>query len=414
LEGRLDYTSVEYALSSVIGNLRVRPRVEVVPVRQAYGRVSSKDLLAPSDVPPFATSHMDGYAVISSDLKGATASRPTLLAVVGEVGPGARPRQRLTHGEAFQVATGAGLPPGADAVVPKEEAEPRGRTVLMKLPPKPGSHIYGAGEDVRRGQAVISAGQAIRAQDIGVMIALGFQSVGVWKKPKVAVIATGNELTSAGRPKAGKIRESHSPVLLRLADSFGCVPVDVGIVVDDPVALAGALRKALAASDFVVTLGGTSAGKRDHVIGTVSSLGPDVLFHGIKLDRGRVTGIASVGGKPVLMLPGPIQAAMNAFLVLGTPIIQRLSGRRSLGIEVACRMESDWESRKRFSDFKKVVYVKMKLRGEMLAEPLSAETESLMLLAAADGYALVPGNVTRLSAGDLVTVRLLPGFSYAS
>jgi molybdopterin molybdotransferase len=182
--------------------------------------------------------------------------------------------------------------------------------------------------------------------------------------------------------------------------------------VDDPVALAGALRKALAASDFVVTLGWTSAGKRDHVIGTVSSLGPDVLFHGIKLDRGRVTGIASVGGKPVLMLPGPIQAAMNAFLVLGTPIIQRLSGRRSLGIEVACRMESDWESRKRFSDFKKVVY--MKLKGETLAEPLSAETESLMLLAAADGYALVPEHVTRLSAGDLVTVRLLPGFSYAS
>jgi len=385
---------------------------ETLPVRRAYGRVAADNVVAPVDVPPLATSHMDGFAVISSDVLDATESVPARLIIAGEAGPGVRPKHLVRSGEAVQVATGAVLPAGADAVVPSEFAEVDGREVLVKRAAMPGSYVYGAGEDVRKGEVVLSKGRSIRAQDMGMMIALGLIGVKVWKRPKVSVIATGSELTAASRPKEGKTRESHSPVILRLCATWGCIPVDMGIVRDDSDMLVRTLKRALATSDFVLTLGGTSAGQRDLVIGAVSTLKPDVLVHGIKLDRGRVTGIAAVRGSPILMLPGPIQAAMNAFLVLGTPVLEKLSGNPKIGLEMSCKMGEDWEPRKRFADFQKVVYVKLRHGEEIVAEPISAETESLKLLAEADGYVVVPEEVGRISKGSQVKVRLVPGFSY--
>ena len=407
-----DYTQVSDALSAVMAKARVERRVETVSTRQAFGRVSASDLIAPGDVPPFPTSHMDGFAVISRDLEAVTRSHPARLVIAGESRVGPRPRYKIRPGEAVQVATGAPLPTGADAVVPKESAEVRGLEILVRAAHGPQSYVYARGEDVRKGEVVIPKGHTFRAQDVGLVVALGFTKLKVWRKPRVSVIATGSELTAASRPLEGKVRESHSPIFLRLLEGSGCIPVDMGIVGDDPRALAMILRKALRTSDFVLTLGGTSAGKRDFVVEVASSLKPDVIIHGIKLDRGRVTGIARVKGKPVLMLPGPIQAAMNAFLVMGTPIIQALSGNTKVGFELPCRMGADWECRRKFPNFQKVVYVRLDWDNEVTAGPLSAETESLRLLADADGYVLVPEGVTRINKGSAVRVRLFPGFSY--
>ena len=198
---------------------------------------------------------------------------------------------------------------------------------------------------------------------------------------------------------------------MRLIESQGCVSVDGGVVGDDSKVLARNLRKALTTSDLVITLGGTSAGVKDLIVDMVSNLRPDMLIHGIKLDRGRVTGIASVGGKPVLMMPGPIQAAMNAFLVLGS-----LSSKRSQ--VVRCKAQASlqaWKGLegvgKRFSDFKKVAYVKLTTGDETIADPLLGETESTGILADADGYFLVPEGVTEMRAGAHVNVRLVAGFS---
>jgi len=407
-----EYTSVELVLSEVMGKMRLKRRAEWVPVWKGYGRVSATDLLAQADVPPFPASHMDGFAVISKDLRKTTESGLALLKVVGEVGPGARPKHRLKSGEAVQVATGAYLPEGSDAVVPIENAEVKGSDVLVKIAPEPGSHVFEKGGDVGRGQVLLPRGRPVRAQDVGMMIALGLTKVSVFTRPRVSVIATGNELTPATRPNAGKIVESHAPILVSLLQALGCVPLDLGIVKDDAAALKRTLRKAVSTSDFVLTLGGTSAGKRDYVVEAVSSLEPSVLHHGIKLDRGRVTAIACVRGKPVLMLPGPIQAAMNAFFVLASPIISRLSGSNTVGFELPCKLGEDWESRKRFADFEKVIYVKLQAGTEAVAVPLSGETESLRLLAEASGYVVVPEGVARLAAGSPVRVKLFPGFSY--
>ena len=225
-------------------------------------------------------------------------------------------------------------------------------------------------------------------------------------------MATGNELTPASKPRKGKTVESHSQIFLHLTEALGCVAIDVGIARDDPKNLQASLVRALAKSDFVVTLGGTSAGKRDLVVGAVSGLQPEVLVHGLRLDRGRVTGLASVRGKPVLMLPGPIQAAANAFLIVGIPIIGALSGSNQAGLLVPCVLGTNWVARERFSDFRKVVYVKLKAGAQAVAEPISGETESMKLLTDADGYFVVPGNVKKMETGSRVVVTLVPGFSF--
>ena len=406
-----EYESVEGALERLRAKTSFRRTSESVRVVDSYGRVPSADIRATTDVPAFPVSHMDGFAVHASDLKGATRSSPVLLKVAGARRPGERTARPLRQGETIQVATGGGVPPGADAVVPAESVRPAARAIRVDFAPDPGSFIYQAGEDLKKGERIISQGQAIRAQDVGMLIALGFPRVRVWKKPRVSVIATGSELKPPGDPEPGKIPESHSPVFVRLCEAAGCTTAGVEIAGDEPKKLTGALRRALARSDVVITLGGTSAGRRDLVVDAVSSLRPDFLVHGIRINRGRVTAVASVKGRPILMLPGPIQGAMNAFLLLGLPLLQVLSGREKTTFQVPCTLGARWEGRKRFSDFKKVVYVSLK--EDLVAEPLHGETESIRVLARADGYFVVPEETKVLERGTRVTVSLLPGFSSA-
>jgi len=408
-----EYMGVDQALELVMARLHPTTDAEFIPTVKSYGRVLEDDIIAAMDVPPAPASHMDGYAVISSDLKGATTSEPAVLRMVGAIGPGEHTRRHVRSGETFQIATGATLPAGADAVVPVESANFKGGKVYVGFASSYGEHVFKAGQDIRHGELILPKGHRIRAQDVGILVSLGFRKVRVRERVRVAVLATGSELTPATRPRKGMKVDSHSPIFLLLTEALGCNTLDVGIARDDPEELKTALHRTLARSDFVLTLGGTSAGKRDLVVGAVSSLRPDVLVHGIRLDRGRVTGLALVKGKPILMLPGPIQAAANAFLVLGVPIIGQLAGSGDVGLSVSCVLGAPWEARRRFPDFQKVVYVKLRGGTPSVAEPITGETESMKLLVGADGYILVPANVRRLEKGAEVNVRLVQGFSFA-
>jgi molybdenum cofactor synthesis domain-containing protein len=298
-------------------------------------------------------------------------------------------------------------------VLPLEAVREESGMLRVPFSPKRGDHVYPQGGDIGRGDLIIAAGQTIRAQDVGLLLALGIPRVKVHRRPVVTVIATGSELSNSIRPPRGKVRNSHGPILLRLCEAQGCKTTDGGVVADDPPALRRSIRRALADSDLVVTLGGTSVGRHDDVGEAVRALGPSVMFHGLKMDRGRVTGVAVLGGKPLIMAPGPIQGAVNAFILLGIPIIRRLTGAKKRETLVPCKLGGGWVARERFADFQKVVYVKMKLGKENIAEPLSGETESLKVLTDADGYIWVPEGVTQLVRGSVVTVRLLPGFSVA-
>ena len=406
------YTGVDDALRRVGEKLRSGRRVQTVQTKDSLGRVSAADVVSPTAVPPFPTSHMDGFAVRSEDIKGASQTTPVTLRISGEVRLGVVTRRSMRNGEAFRVATGSRVPSGADTVVPAELASVDGGLMVVTTAQESGRWVYRSGADVRKGERVLAKGQVIRAQQVGLLLGLGLMRVRVRERTSVAVIATGSELTDASSPRPGRVRNSHSPYFLSLIRALGVIPVDVGIVRDDPRDVARTIRRALRRSDFVITLGGTSVGKADVVGEAILSLKPDLVLHGIKMDRGRVTGVAAVGGKPVLMMPGPIQGAMNAFVLFAVQIIESLEGGVGRRLELHCRLGESWQARKRFPDFTKVLYVRLDA-GHEVAEPLEGETESIRVLSDATGYVVVPENVTRLEKGTAVVVRLLPGFSFA-
>ena len=381
---------------------------------EAGGLIVAEDFLSQVNVPPFPTSHMDGYAVIASDL-GKKDLRKA-LAFGGEARLGDARVLSMKSGETIRIPTGGRLPAGADAVVPVEEARRRGRSVYFSRTCEAGDFVYKTGSDVKKGELVLAKGRAIRAQDVGMLLSLGVDRIRVFARPRVALIATGSELTNdSGSSEAGKVRNSHTQIFAELIRENGGEVVDLGIVPDDEEKIASALEAALREADVVLTFGGASLGKSDLVEPVLRGLAKDgVVIHGIRMDRGRVTGVAEVQGKPVVMMPGPIQAAMNAFVIFALPFMARLSGESPRFEPVLqARLSEGWEARNRFRNFTKVLYVKLRRgRAGISARPMTEETESMKLMTSSDGFVIVPESTVRLRAGDEVTVRLLSGFSY--
>jgi molybdenum cofactor synthesis domain-containing protein len=416
VSGFQNYTSLGRILDMVERLTGNRVRKETVEVRDSYGRVAAEDVASPSNVPDRARSHVDGYAVVASDLRGASPRSPIGLRLKPPKAVRGGRDSRISSGEAMGVVTGGLLPSGADAVVPVEETTRIGRMVIFTTKSRRGDFCFAAGSDVRRGDVVIERGRAIRAQDIGLLTVIGVATVVVVARPRVALIATGSELTVASKvDDPSMIRESHIPILENLIRENGGEPVVVGIVPDDIGRIASAVELALEESDLVLTLGGTSLGERDLVERALRRVAQGTkIVHGIRIDRGRVAGVAEVRGKLVVMLPGPVQAAMNAFVLLALPSISRLAGKRkATAPTLVARLEADWEARKKFPHFTKVVYVHLEMRkSEFVAYPVVRETESMSILKESNGYVVIPEHTVKLRAGAKVAVRLLPGFSY--
>jgi molybdenum cofactor synthesis domain-containing protein len=409
------YVSLRRVQDFIEEAARGKARKETIGVRSAYGRVAAEDLNSPSNVPDRPRSHMDGFAVKASDVRGAARRHPKILQLKGGGGLW-KQGGRIRPGETMRVATGEYLPRGADSVVPVEDARRVGQKVVFGTERSKGDHCFGTGSDISKGSRVIEIGRTLRAQDIGLMVMLGVRRVKVYSRPKVALIATGNELIpSAEGGRASKVRESHIPIFEHLIWENGGEPVVIGIVPDSVEEISSALEYGLRTSEVVCTLGGTSLGERDMVEQAIQHIEPNSqIFHGIRLDRGRVSGAARVKGKTVLMLPGPVQAAMNAFILLAIPAIRALLGKKkSSNSSVVAKLATDWESRKRFEGFTKVVYVRLADKAEGLeAHPILKDTESMSVLTDSNGYVVVPESTTRIRAGSKVKVNLLPGFSY--
>jgi molybdenum cofactor synthesis domain-containing protein len=388
---------------------------EKVGTREAYGRVAAENIASPLNVPDWPRSHMDGYALMASDLRGASSRSPRILRLRERRGTSSQ-AGRIRSGETMRVATGEYLPSGADSVAPIEETRRVGEKVFFKFERGRGDYCYATGSDIRMGYPVVVAGRTIRAQDVGLLVLLGVKSLEVYSRPRVALIATGSELTSdMDTDDPSKVRESHTPILENLIQESGGEPVTIGLVPDEINRIVSALKQGLQTSELVLTLGGTSLGERDLVEQALRVVDQGSrIIHGIRMDRGRVSGAASVKGRPVLMLPGPVQAAINAFVLLGIPAIWRLSGRKwASGPGMVATLMKDWEARKKFETFTKVVYVRLvKRKGGFVAYPVLKDTESMSVLTESNGFVVVPERTTNLRAGTQVSVYLLPGFSY--
>ena len=427
LNPNISYISVKKA-SNILERFIMCNRIlcyETIHVRDSYKRVLAKSIISTRDIPAFDSSHMDGYAVKGEDIISASEQTPSVLKLKQDkIELTKKPSLRyfLQKREAFRITTGGCLPHGANTVVPLEDtqvANNKNEIFIMKALPK-GSFVYCRGHDIKKNHQVMKSGRILRPQDIGLLSSLYITKVKVFKRPKVAIISTGSELTSNSKyVKSGKVLDTHSSIISKLVEELGGISFEMGIVPDNVSRIRNKIERAISQSmDLILTLGGSSVGEYDLVEAAINSISkPKIFFHGVKLDRGRVTGVAISKGKPIIIMPGPIQGAINAFIIFAKPIIKLLSGQ-ILGkpIAIDARITQEWNVRKKFPHFTKIVYVhlKMKENGKYEADPIIGETETLTTFTRSNGYVLVNEKTTHIKAGEIVKVNLLPGLSYVN
>ncbi|AIG97804.1 molybdenum cofactor synthesis domain protein [Archaeoglobus fulgidus DSM 8774] len=300
---------------------------EDVSVYNLYGRVLAEDIVAGFDVPRFNRAAMDGYAVKAEDTFGASVSNPIMLQLAGSVEIGEVPKVVVESGMAVRIMTGAMMPEGANAVVMLEHTRLNGNFVEVLKSVTPMKNVSRVGEDIAAGEVVFRKGEILQPQDAGVIASLGIESVRVYRKPRVAVITTGNELAEVGEPLEGaKIYNSNNPMICNALLEFGFEAISLGIARDDEEELRNKLQKALEFDAAVIT-GGTSVGAKDLVPDVVGEFG-EIVFHGVSIKPGMPTGAAVVEGKPVFMLPGSPAAALLGFYTFAIPALYRMMNVR--------------------------------------------------------------------------------------
>jgi molybdopterin molybdotransferase len=339
--------SVVEALRLVLDHTSPLP-AEVMPLSvAALGRVLAEDVASDMDMPPFDKALMDGYAVRSTDLAGGGA----VLAIVEEITAGRVPTQTVGPGQASRIMTGAPIPPGADAVVPVERTRlvDEGR-VQLDGPAAAGDNLLLRGREMRQGEVVLRAGCVLRAQELGILASVGRTSARVVPAPRVAVLATGDELVEPGvRPQEGQIRNSNAPMLLAQAARAGAVPWTLGIARDRVDSLAPLIREGLQSAQVLVLSGGVSAGKLDLVPGVLEELGVVPHLHKVRIKPGKPvffgTQEQATGKRLVFGLPGNPVSSLVCFEVFLRPALLRLAGRTGDPAQVRARLAEDFAYR---------------------------------------------------------------------
>lgn len=315
---------VAEALARVMAGVAPLP-AEEVSLPDALGRVLAEDLVSGEDIPPFRNSAMDGYAVRATDLGGASRGAPVRLRVVGH-GPAGYPASgSVTAGTAIRIMTGASLPPGADTVVRFEETDNRTDEVAIFSAQRAWLNVREAGEDVRAGETVLRAGTALYPVEIGVLASLGCATVAVYRRPRVAILSTGDEVAALGDPvRPGQIRDSNSHTLAALVRRNGGEPQALGVARDSVGELTAALQAARAA-DLILTSGGVSVGDYDMVKDVLRAEGRIDIWQ-VRMKPGRPLAFGYLGDRPFLGLPGNPVAAYVSFEVFARPVILRQAG----------------------------------------------------------------------------------------
>ncbi|MDQ4068114.1 MAG: molybdopterin molybdotransferase MoeA [Actinomycetota bacterium] len=299
-------------------------RSTAVPLMEALGCVTATPVVAGHDVPSFANSAMDGFAVRSADTPGT-------LEVVATTAAGARPAEGVGPGQAVRIMTGAPVPPGADAVVMVERTSPAGEgKVTVKVGASPGDHIRRPGEDIRAGQVLFEPGTVLRPGHVGVLASVGAGSVEVFPRARVGVLSTGDELVSGpGQLRPGQIRDSNRPMLLALVAEAGWAPVDLGSASDDEAAITEAVERGVGECDAILTSGGVSVGDFDYVKTVLDRLG-EMHWWQVAVKPAKPLAFGTVGGTPVFGLPGNPVSSLVSFELFARPALRQMTGHSEL------------------------------------------------------------------------------------
>jgi molybdenum cofactor synthesis domain-containing protein len=376
-----------------------------LPVPEAAGLVLAEAVAAPADVPPFANTAMDGYAVRAADVAGATAAAPVQLPVVAEVAAGHPAPRPLQAGEAMRIFTGAPVPEGADAIVIVERTQrlDGGAAVAVEEEVEPGRHVRAAGDDLRAGDAVFAAGDVLTPGHLGVLAGIGATEVLVHPRPRVGVLSTGDELVPPGQPLGpGQIYDSNRLTLLALVAEAGGEPVDLGLVADDEAAIEATIRRGAATCDLVLSSGGVSMGDIDLVKAVLDRIG-DMQWMQIAIKPAKPFALGTVDGTPVLGLPGNPVSSMVSFELLARPALRTLAGHLEV-LRPTTTVAAAEDLRRRPDG--KLHLVRVRLGPDGARSAGGQGSHHLTAMARAHGLALLPDG-DGVSAGEPVEVLIL-------
>jgi molybdopterin molybdotransferase len=384
------------------------PRLATVAVRDALGLVLGADIVAGEQVPPFANTAMDGYAVRAADTAGASESSPARLHVVGDLPAGHAPTVPVRPGEAVRIMTGAPIPDGADAIVMVERTERDGVDgVRISAEAAVGDHVRAAGGDLETGDAVFDAGTVLGPAHLGVLCSLGLTEIPAYPRVRVGVISTGDELQEGPVELApGQIRDSNRPMLLALVAEAGAEPVDLGIGRDDEAAVTALFRDAATTCDAIITTGGVSVGDYDVVKAVLEQLGT-LEWWQVAIKPAKPFAFGTVDGTPIFGLPGNPVSSHVSFELFARPALRRMMGHEVLTRPVVRAVAGAPLGRRADGrlhlDRVRVTYED----GRYVAVRSGAQASNVLSgMAAANGLGLLPDGVG-LAAGDELDVMLL-------
>ncbi len=382
-----------------------------LPAAESCGRILAEDIVSGINIPGFARATMDGYALRAAATYGASESNPAFLEIIGNVGMGKAPIQKIGHGQAVRIATGGMLPEGADGVVMMEHSSELDETALeIYKSVAPGTNVVAADEDIATGRKVLCSGSRIRPQEMGLMAALGRMEITVFKKPVIGIISTGDELVDISQtPEPGKIRDVNTYSLAGCVTREGGKPRIYGIVADHLDSLTETCARAVNETDMILISGGSSVGTRDLTVDVIKSLPESqILVHGIPIRPGKPTILAKAGQKAIWGLPGQIASAMIVFDRIVAPFVRQISGD-ALSYRQYNRIQAVL-TRNLPSVQGRTDYIRTRLleiEDKYYAEPVLGPSGLIRTLIEADGLIEIDTNTEGLEKGESVTVILM-------
>jgi len=411
--GREEVITVEKALALVLKSLSSALPPEIkMSIENSYARILSRDMYSPENLPQFARSTVDGFAVNSSDTFGASDSLPSYLNIAGEVLMGELPGFNIKKGTVAKIPTGGMLPEGADAVVMIEHAQYIDENMIEVVKPAgPGENVIQAGEDIKKGELVLEKGHRLRPQDIGALAGLGITEVHVYEKPKASIISTGNEIVPPYKNvKPGQVRDINSYNLAGLIAEAGGEPVSKGIFKDEYDVIKRVVEDSLKDSNMVLITGGSSVGTKDMTAKIINDVGtPGVLFHGVSLKPGKPLIGGIINNTPVFGLPGHPAAITVCFEQFIEPVLKKLTGIsensfRGRKQTVTAKMAKNVSSTSGREDH---IRVSLEERdNEVWAIPILGKSGLITTLVKADGIVVIPLRKLGVEQDEIVEVRL--------
>ena len=397
--------SVEDAREQMLETIPILP-TEKRGILECVNYVLTEELKATENIPPFDNSAMDGFAVRAADLKDASKENPIVLSVVETIAAGYTPEKPVSNRQAARIMTGAMMPEGADAVVMQEVTELNGDKVTIFESVEKNENVRFTGESVRQGDSVMSHGKVLRPPEVSMLASLNIDEVAVNRKPKVAIVSTGDELTPLGEPlKPGKIRDSNRYGIFAQVQNAGGIPIDMGIAPDDEEETERIFKDAIAIADALITSGGVSVGEHDIVKNVLTKLG-DMNFWRVAMKPGKPQAYGKIHGKPVFGLPGNPVSSLVVFELFVRPALLKMAGHTDLlRPTFKATLETDVTNKDGRVNFMRAILTECD--AQYIAKTTGPQGSGILhSLVLANGLITIPSGAT-LSAGQTVDAQFL-------